>query len=293
MQLLSLNSVFIGLAILLPLLAVGIWLFRRLRLTRQQQSMGGDELYDDMELEYFEEPAYARRRKRGGRQPPGFSEPPLVEDRMLDGEEEVVLLAPGTHVEETATDPLPEKTEAESGLQPAARESADPSVAASAPREAEQSAPARQEMIVVFFLKAPGREGFRGPEILSAMEQSGLRHGKMSIFHHYGLEAKSRRQAAHANPEGVFSVANMLEPGTFNPEDMEHFRSPGLALFMRLPGPLSGRVAFELMLNSAYRLAELLQGGLEDDHHQPLNGEKIAALRAQIEDFEHQRRALA
>jgi cell division protein ZipA len=148
----------------------------------------------------------------------------------------------------------------------------------------EKTGPGPKELIVVFFIESLEDGVFNGPELLAALEKNGLRHGDMRIFHHYGLEQGKGRPV-----DPVFSIADMLEPGIFDPAAMDDFTTRGLAMFMRLPGPLSGRVAFELMLSHAHRLAESLRGVLKDETHAPLTAEKIASLRHGIETFEQQR----
>lgn len=144
-----------------------------------------------------------------------------------------------------------------------------------------------KDLIVALYIKSPKPEGFKGTEIINAFEQVGLKYGQMKIFHHYGLENASHKTGM--NKQAVFSVANIKEPGIFSLTEIERFYSPGLALFMCLPGPLSGRVAFELMLNQAYKLAEILKGVLEDETHHPLELSKISSLRAKIERFEREK----
>jgi FtsZ-interacting cell division protein ZipA len=45
-------------------------------------------------------------------------------------------------------------------------------------------------------------------------------------------------------------------------------------------------VAFELMLNTTYRVAEILNGHVEDERHQLLVPEVIDTLRERIAKFE-------
>lgn len=144
-----------------------------------------------------------------------------------------------------------------------------------------------RELIIALFVRALRGEQFSGADVFPALENLGLSFGAMDIYHHYGLDEPV---SSRSNAKAVFSVANMKEPGTLVPQDAEHFQSPGLIFFMRLPGPLGGRVAFEYMLNHAQRLAELLKGNLEDEHRQTLNAESIAHLREGIENFEAARR---
>lgn len=135
------------------------------------------------------------------------------------------------------------------------------------------------EMIIALYVVARREVGFSGTHLLTVLEDLGLKYGEMNIFHHYGVGDFKVQEA-------VFSVANMVEPGTFNPQYMSDFRTSGLAFFMRLPGPFGGRVAYELMLNSAQRLAESLNGSLENEGHIPLDEKKINLLRDRIANFE-------
>ncbi|MFK5971573.1 MAG: cell division protein ZipA [Candidatus Marithrix sp.] len=144
----------------------------------------------------------------------------------------------------------------------------------------------KSEILIVLYVVAHQQLNFVGEDILTILEKTGLKYGKMDIFHHYGIgEIKSR------NP--VFSVANIVAPGTLNPNEMTNFATPGLALFMKLPGPFGGRVAFELMLNHAERFAEALDGIVEDEQHTLINQQKITSLRERIANFEQRTVSLA
>jgi len=217
---------------------------------------------------------------------------PLFDDPILDE------LAPIPEIEEaikTQNTLLPEKEailgpkieeleelETESLLQtetlPAVSEKQEETVqtppASSVKREDKKS-----EMIIVLYVVAQRQSVFTGRDILTVFEDLGLQYGQMKIFHHYGIGELKVQQA-------IFSIANLMEPGTFNPHQMDDFTTEGLVLFMRLPGPFGGRVAFELMLNNAGKLAEVLEGTVEDERHTPLNQKLIGALRDKIANFE-------
>ena len=145
----------------------------------------------------------------------------------------------------------------------------------------------RSEMIIALYVIAQHESGFAGTEILTILEELGLKFGEMNIFHHHGFGELKIQQA-------VFSLANMVEPGTFEPQYMmSDFSTTGLALFMRLPGPFGGRVAFELMLNNAQRIAESLKGVLVDETRTPLDQKKIGFLRDRIANFEQRSMSLS
>ena len=99
--------------------------------------------------------------------------------------------------------------------------------------------------------------------------------GPLNIFHHYGVGEMKM-------DEPLFSLANMLEPGVFDVENMEKFATPGLAMFMTLPGIIDGQVVFELMLNTAFRLAALLKADVCDEKRILLDEEKIEIIRTSI-----------
>ena len=141
-------------------------------------------------------------------------------------------------------------------------------------------------MIIALYVIAQHESGFAGTELLTLLEELGLKFGEMSIFHHHGFGELKIQQA-------VFSLANMVEPGTFDPQYMSDFSTTGLALFMRLPGPFGGRVAFELMLNNAQRIVESLKGILVDEKQVPLDQKKIGILRDRIANFEQRSMSLS
>ena len=138
--------------------------------------------------------------------------------------------------------------------------------------------PPGEELIIVLNVMAePGRP-FPGTEVRSALESVDMRYGDMQVFHHHGVGDMRTEQP-------VFSVANLLKPGTFDMESLEEFATPGLVMFMRLPGPLDPRVAFELMLNTGQRVAESLHGELRDETRSVLSAQTIAHVRERIAEF--------
>jgi cell division protein ZipA len=136
--------------------------------------------------------------------------------------------------------------------------------------------------LITLFVCARSGQHFTGPALVKAFNAVGLQYGDMSIFHHFGA-GELRCDTA------VFSAANMYEPGTFDLGKIEAFRTAGVALFMQLPGPLDGPVAFELLLNTAQRLTELTGGELAQKPGTPLDSAGIARLRKRSARFTHAR----
>jgi cell division protein ZipA len=139
-----------------------------------------------------------------------------------------------------------------------------------------------EELIIMLNVMAEPGETFPGPAVRDALESVDMRHGDMKIFHHHGVgDVRSEKP--------VFSVASIVEPGVFDLDRIEDFTTPGLVMFMRLPGPLDPRVAFELMLNTGQRIAEALGGELRDETRSVLSGPGIAHIRERITEFNRRR----
>ncbi|CAH9018521.1 cell division protein ZipA [Candidatus Nitrosacidococcus sp. I8] len=138
----------------------------------------------------------------------------------------------------------------------------------------------RPDLIIALTVTARGKGVFQGRDIASILIENGLQFGEMSIFH------------AYARDKPIFSVVNMVKPGTFNLDKMNSFTTPGLTLFMRLPGPSGGFAAFEAMLNFARILARNLSGDLKDEKRNILTTEAIAHIKERILGFNRNRRSL-
>ena len=128
--------------------------------------------------------------------------------------------------------------------------------------------------IVALRLAAPSQR-FSGQQLRDALEAEGLQHGKYDVFHHLS-----------ENGTSIFSIASMVEPGTFDLEHMNGSAYPGVTLFAQLPGPIPGAHALQELVTCGKRLQEALGGTLQDDRGVPLTVHRIERLRQEIVDFE-------
>ncbi|NLY12632.1 MAG: cell division protein ZipA [Gammaproteobacteria bacterium] len=134
------------------------------------------------------------------------------------------------------------------------------------------------EEILIIHVVARNEEGFKGPALLQSILESGLRFGAMDIFH--------RHESITGNGDKLFSMANALNPGTFDLDDIDLFSTRAVCFFMGLPGPRNTRQAFDLMIAAARKLAKELDGDLKDDHRSVLTAQTIEHYRQRIADFE-------
>jgi cell division protein ZipA len=136
------------------------------------------------------------------------------------------------------------------------------------------------ERIVTLFVAARAGETLAGSDVVVAAEKAGLQFGDMGIFH---------RLVLGKIVEGpVFSMANMVKPGSFDMTQLDSVRTPGVTLFMTLPGPLPALDAWEMLLPTAQRLAELLDAQVLDEGRNTLGRQRIAHLRDELRAWDRQ-----
>ena len=134
------------------------------------------------------------------------------------------------------------------------------------------------ELIVTLYVTAQGETEFAGRDLSAAFAKADMSLGEQNVYHHYGVGKIQSDQP-------LFTAANMYEPGSFDRQMMDGFKTRGIALFMRLPQPLEGALIFEMLLHSAQRLAGALNGQVLDSRHRPLAEPEIERLRDQVAQF--------
>ncbi|MDY1547464.1 cell division protein ZipA [Luteibacter sahnii] len=124
------------------------------------------------------------------------------------------------------------------------------------------------------------REGmkFSGADLVVAAEKVGLEFGDMGIYH--------RLVDGHPEKGPIFSVANLVKPGNFDMSRVSAMQTPGLSFFMALPGPINALDAWDAMLPTAQRLAELLDGLVLDEERNALGRQRVAHIRDELRGWD-------
>lgn len=143
------------------------------------------------------------------------------------------------------------------------------------PVEIKPKAPRKDsdDLVIALTIMAPDNERFSGRAVKAALESSNLHFGDLQVYHRF---------TAGARKQSIFSVANILDPGTLLPDKFISLTTPGLLIFARLPGPVNGLAMFDDLLETAQSLTEKLGGTLSDDAREPISESRLEDMRSRI-----------
>lgn len=276
----------IGILLLLAVLLDGL---RRMRRERRDQlsvaaKMGGGRKHedDDFPLATTESPKVGTERTEGGQR----VEPSIDEEQAAEFFESV-----GAPVKAKKQKLAKAKVSGERHGKPAvsrdhaARQYSQKRAQQSVQKQVEQ-APAKEtpaEEIVIVNVLAKNEIGFNGADLLQILLACDMRFGKRKIFHRH----------EHKNGTGAiqFSMANAVEPGVFDLNNIEDFHTSGVTFFLSLPGPEDPIKAFDYMVETANCLVSNLSGELKDAEQCTMTGQTLEHHRQRVQEFE--RRQLA
>jgi len=143
--------------------------------------------------------------------------------------------------------------------------------------ESESSEQSPQK-IVTLRLVARNKGAFRGDDLILSLRGIGMRSGKFGIYHRCDGNDESRI---------IFSAASLVEPGSFDLENIKEQEIPGISLFIVLPGPIDGAEGFDLMITAARTLAQSLDAELLDESGSTLSVQRDRYMREDIIQFQH------
>ena len=130
-----------------------------------------------------------------------------------------------------------------------------------------------ESLLIVLNIMSPKGHVFSGEGVHAVMTSAGLTHGEHKIYHYM------------QDKVAVFSIANAIEPGFFELSQLQSISTPGLAVFMQLPGPTECRKALETLLEVSKRLAAALSGELCDENRSVLTQQTISHLKDKVETY--------
>ena len=135
------------------------------------------------------------------------------------------------------------------------------------------------DKIVTLFLQARDNHVITGIDLLDASLKCGLVFGAHDIFHRIHEE----------DVDPVFSMANLTKPGVFDKTAWNTLEIKGVTMFMTLPGPRNALDAWDSMLATSRRLAELLHADLLDDSHSVFTRQRSMLIKEELREYERRK----
>lgn len=137
-----------------------------------------------------------------------------------------------------------------------------------------------QEVLVMHLMANKG-ETVTGADLLNTILGVGFRYGAMKIFH--------RHQLDDGSGPVLFSMANLLNPGTFDLNTIRQLQTPGVTLFMALDDIEEPVEAFEIMIKAIDVMATALDLNVMDESRSSMTAQTIDHYRQRARDVSFRR----
>ena len=117
-------------------------------------------------------------------------------------------------------------------------------------------------------------ERIKGQELLEFLMENEMSYGEMEIFHKLDNQG-----------EVLFSLANAIEPGTFDLSDIDESEIQGVTLFLQIDGVNQVERIFDDMLELARRISEKFSSQIFDGTRSALTQQTIGHIRQNIREM--------
>ncbi len=142
-----------------------------------------------------------------------------------------------------------------------------------------------QPEVLALSVVMPQNQVMHGASLLPLLLTLGLKYGEMNIFH--------RHQDNAGNGPVTFSLANMMNPGSFDLDSIETFATQGITLFMMLPNAGNAFDVYRQMLSAAKQVSEEFSAQILDDKRNVMTKQTEQHYESRIRDFEIKNRTAA
>ncbi|UJZ93241.1 cell division protein ZipA [Photobacterium damselae subsp. damselae] len=189
---------------------------------------------------------------------------PQVEPRQEELVEEVVAQA-------EISQPVPEVKQSEVKVEPEFVEPEPYEIIEPVIAEPEPEPAPLEPSYISLCVHARNGGVLMGRQLFTALENHGLIFGENSVYHRH-------LDRAGTQPV-IFSVTNLVAPGNFPDINDAHFETPGIGFFLMLPCPGRADDNFNMMLQTAQRIADDLNADVLDHERNMITPYRITAYR--------------
>jgi len=139
------------------------------------------------------------------------------------------------------------------------------------------SVPPMQAGSKVITVRIMPREGssFPAEELILALRAAGMRHGQFGIFHSH----------AAADERIRFSVASLVEPGSFDLSRLKESTYQGISIFAVLPAPEDGVQLFDDLVAKAREISKAIDGVLTDEQGGTFSLQRERYMREELIEY--------
>jgi len=197
-----------------------------------------------------------------------FIEPLEPEIGSLEDLQESVVVS-----EATLTPDLAREENGENRLEPVPPQSEE---------ETTQTDLCEPDEVLVMNIMAKSGQRFAGSDLLQALMGEGMKFGHMDIFH--------RHKDNDGDAPIIYSLANMVVPGTFNLAEINGFETPGVSAFLSLPTAGDSLAAYDDMAKMARNLATKLDGELKDENRSVMTSQTVEHGRQRVIEYERKKK---
>ncbi len=139
---------------------------------------------------------------------------------------------------------------------------------------------AESKVVTVRIMPALG-SAFPADELILALRDAGLRHGEFGIFHCHGDPGHGDQDEDRIR----FSVASLIEPGSFDLSKLQDSEYKGISMFAILPAPEDGLQLFDDMISKAREIAKAVDGTLADEQGGAFSLQRERYMREDLIDY--------
>lgn len=129
-----------------------------------------------------------------------------------------------------------------------------------------------QPRIITLYVVAAEGQPFYGENVVQNLEAFGFQYGEYQIFH---------RHLDNASSPVLFSVANMIQPGIFDLNNLD-FTTVGLTFFMQLPSAGNDSANLRLLIGTVESFAQAMGGFVLNEQQQLFDEASRQAYMAQV-----------